>query len=226
MSVRNFDTRPLTRSNIGSVRRRMQENPRSRSVPAVGVTLALTVASVRCRTRLTIWGRPEAQRPGAWQSVAMAVRPRYAAAALWCLLGAACSSSSLSHGAAAAHPGATCSTPTSFGTGGAPNELHGTSHHGQLWGLALGPGHIPPRSGDELKIVWRMTGSGPLRVTFTAPNGRRRPLVFGPEAHAVSDYHRPGDEWGTGFHFSAPGCWHIKLTRDSTSGDVWLNVRP
>ena len=92
-------------------------------------------------------------------------------------------------------------------------------------GLALGPGHIPPRSGDELKIVWRMTGTGPLHVSVTAPNGRRQPLVFGPEAHAVSNYHRPGDEWGTGFRFSGPGCWHVKLTRNSTSGDVWLNVR-
>ncbi len=99
------------------------------------------------------------------------------------------------------------------------------SAHGQLWGLALGPGHIPPRSGDELKIVWRMTGTGPLHVSLIAPNGRRQPLVFGPEAHAVSSYHRPGNEWGTGFRFSAPGCWHIKFTRNSTSGDVWLNVR-
>jgi len=175
------------------------------------------------RDRLITSGRLEAKRTRAWHSVIMGSGPRHAAVVLWCLLGAACSSSSLSHGAA--HPGATCSTPSSFGTDGTPNEVHGTSVHGQLWGLALGPGHVPPRSGDELKIIWRMTGTGPLHVTFTAPDGRRRPLVFGPEAHAVSDYHRPGDEWGTGFRFSGPGCWHIRLTRNTTSGDVWLNVR-
>lgn len=161
----------------------------------------------------------------AWHSVIMGSGPRYAAAVLWCVLGAGCSSSSLSHGSAAQR-GATCSTPSTFGRDGTPNEVHGTSVHGQLWGLALGPGHVPPRSGDDLKIVWRMTGTGPLRVTLIAPDGRRRPLVFGPEAHTVSNYHRPGDEWGTGFRFSSPGCWHIKLTRTTTSGDVWLTVRP
>ncbi len=156
-------------------------------------------------------------------SVVMRSHPGCAAAALGCLLVVASCSSSL---AGAAGPrSARCSTPSTFGTDGRPNEIHGTSVHGQLWGLALGPGHIPPRSGDELKIVWRMTGTGPLHVSVTAPNGRRQPLVFGPEAHAVSSYHRPGDEWGTGFRFSTPGCWHIKLTRNSTSGDIWLNVR-
>ena len=39
-----------------------------------------------------------------------------------------------------------------------------------------------------------------------------------------SNYRRPGDEWGTGFRFTGSGCWHIHLTRDDTSGDVWLNI--
>jgi len=117
-----------------------------------------------------------------------------------------------------------CATPTRFGVGGAANEIRGVSHDAQLWGLALGPGHVPPRAGDELKIVWRMTGRGPLRIAFTAPTGRARPLVFGPEAHSASSYHRPGDEWGTGFRFVTRGCWHIHLARDNSSADVWLNV--
>jgi len=115
-------------------------------------------------------------------------------------------------------------TPTRFGVGGAANEIRGVSHDAQLWGLALGPGHVPPRVGDELKIVWRMTGRGPLQVAFIAPTGRARPLVFGPEAHSASSYHRPGDEWGTGFRFVTRGCWHIHLARDNASADVWLNV--
>ena len=45
-----------------------------------------------------------------------------------------------------------------------------------------------------------------------------------PEAHGASNYHRPGDEWGTGFRFGMSGCWHVHLTRDDTAGDVWLNV--
>ena len=119
----------------------------------------------------------------------------------------------------------TCPTPSRFGVGGAANELRGASSNGELWGLVLGPDQVPPHIGDELKIVWRMTGSGPLRVAFAAPDGSSHPLVFGPEAHAAgSSYHRPGDEWGTGFRFDASGCWHIHLSRNDTSGDVWLEV--
>ena len=117
-----------------------------------------------------------------------------------------------------------CPAPTRFGVGGAANEIRGVSSDAQLWGLALGPGHVPPRVGDELKIVWRMTGIGPLHVTFTAPTGRAQPLLFGPEAHSASSYHRPGDEWGTGFRFTTHGCWHIHFARNDTSADVWLNV--
>jgi hypothetical protein len=119
---------------------------------------------------------------------------------------------------------AICPTPSRFGVGGASNEIRGTSRDASLWGLALGPGHIPPRPGDELKVVWRMTGTGPLHVTLDAPDGTRRPLVFGPEPHTASSYHRPGDEWGTGFRFEAAGCWHIHFARTDTSGDVWLQI--
>ena len=69
-----------------------------------------------------------------------------------------------------------------------------------------------------------MTGTGALRVVLTAPDGRRQPLVFGPEPHTRSSYHRPGAEWGTGLRFGVAGCWHIHLSRDDTSGDVWLHV--
>jgi hypothetical protein len=142
-----------------------------------------------------------------------------------CLLAAACSSPSARHAAATTAPlGAVCATPSQFGAEGTADEVHGTSATGEVWGLALGPGHVPPRTGDELKIVWRMTGTGPLTVVLTAPDGRRRPLVFGPEPHGASNYHRPGDEWGTGFRFSTGGCWHVHLTRHDTAGDVWLNV--
>jgi hypothetical protein len=150
------------------------------------------------------------------------------------VLGAACSSSPRADRATPVPtaPGVieparreTCPNPSRFGVGGAANELRGSSTNGELWGLVLGPGHVPPHLGDELKIVWRMTGSGPLRVAFAAPDGISRPLVFGPEAHAAgSSYHRPGDEWGTGFRFDASGCWHIHLARNDTTGDVWLDV--
>ena len=113
-----------------------------------------------------------------------------------------------------------------FGAGGAAaNEVRGTATHGSLWGLAVGPGKLPLRGGDEMKFVWRMTGTGPLHVVFSAPDGRPRPLVFGPEPHTgASTYRRPGDEWGTGLSFATRGCWHVHLTRADTTADVWLDV--
>ena len=118
-----------------------------------------------------------------------------------------------------------CSNATRFGASGAPHEIRGVSTNASLWGLALGPGHVPPRAGEELKIVWRMTGAGPLTATVTAPDGTNQPLVFGPEPHVgASTYQRPGDEWGTGVLFTTAGCWHIHLACASTAGDVWLAV--
>ena len=56
-------------------------------------------------------------------------------------------------------------------------------------------------------------------------NPERYPLVFGPEPHrGGSTYHRPGDEWGTGFRFTTTGCWHIHLARDDNAGEVWIDV--
>jgi hypothetical protein len=96
---------------------------------------------------------------------------------------------------------------------------------GTLYGLLFGE-RVPPRTGDEVKIVWRMTGKGPLKVRLTAPNGKQKPLTFGPVAHGLgSSYQRPGEEWGTGFRFNASGCWHIRLIRSNNVGNVWLDVR-
>jgi hypothetical protein len=117
----------------------------------------------------------------------------------------------------------TCKTPTRFGVGSTRNEVRGVSSDASLWGLALG--RVPPHAGDELKIVWRMTGTGALRVRLTTPDGNPQPLTFGPQRHAASTYHRPGEEWGTAFRFGSAGCWHIHLARTDSSGDVWIDVR-
>jgi hypothetical protein len=164
-----------------------------------------------------------------WQYAFVGYGPRCRMLAVLCLLCVGCSSAASNRGATGTEttaPGhATCAKPSLFGADGAAHEIRGTSSNGQLWGLALGPGHVPPRAGDELKIVWRMTGTGPMHVTFSAPDGTRRALVFGPVAHTGgSSYQRPGDEWGTEFRFSSSGCWHIHLTRADTSGDVWLSI--
>ena len=105
-------------------------------------------------------------------------------------------------------------------------EVQGIGRDATIYGL-LFPTHPGPiRSGDELKIVWRMTGQGDLSVSYFAPDGRPGVLTFGPEPHGGSSYQRPGDEWGTGFLFDAAGCWRIHLERPVGSGDVWIAIAP
>lgn len=114
-----------------------------------------------------------------------------------------------------------CSPPTPLDA--ADPEIRATTSSGQAWGLTM-PARVPLRAGDPLKIVWRVTGHGPLRVRVTGPGRARVPLTFGPEPHAASTYSRPGDEWGTGYRFPRPGCWHIHLARTDVAGDVWFRV--
>jgi hypothetical protein len=126
----------------------------------------------------------------------------------WCavaLLGAA--------DAGAATPAARAETACARTTTFAGNVAHVPSRAGSVWALAQGRGQLPPNVGDDLKIVWRVTGTGPLRVAFIGPDGTPRPLTFGPERHLASSFHRPGEEWGTGFHFDRAGCWQIRVDR-------------
>jgi hypothetical protein len=104
----------------------------------------------------------------------------------------------------------------------ANGEVHGSASPGiSLWGLTGGQ---PISVGAQIKIVWRMSGVGPLAITPVAPDGRARSLSWGPAYHLSSSYHRPGQEWGAGFVFDQPGCWHIELSRTIGRGDVYLQV--
>jgi hypothetical protein len=86
-------------------------------------------------------------------------------------------------------------------------------------------GAYPPVPvGEDVKIVWRMTGTGPLRLALTGPDGAPRGPAWGPEGHESSNYERPGEEWGSGFRFTEPGCWHLRASRDDAVADVWLKV--
>jgi hypothetical protein len=104
----------------------------------------------------------------------------------------------------------------------ASQEVEGTTSDGSLYGLIMA--RLPLRARTEVKIVFRMTGAGDLRAALTAPDGRDVPVAWGPEPHAGSSYTRPGDEWGVGYVFDVAGCWHLHLTRDTTAGDVWVQV--
>lgn len=105
------------------------------------------------------------------------------------------------------------------------NVVSATSSNGSAAGLLFLKHKLPIASGEEVKIVWRVTGEGPLSLRYFDPSGAERPLTFGPAEHLGSSFNRPGDEWGGGFQFDAKGCWHIRLDRTGTSADAWLAVR-
>jgi hypothetical protein len=102
-------------------------------------------------------------------------------------------------------------------------EVHGTARGAELWGLVFAA--VPLPVGQEVKIVWRMTGDGPLQISVTRSDGTPARRTFGPEEHGGSTWNRPGQEWGTGFVFPKAGCWDFHLARASGAGDVWLLAR-
>jgi hypothetical protein len=101
-------------------------------------------------------------------------------------------------------------------------QVHGTGHGNTLWGLLFFSGS--PRVAKEVKIAWRMTGVGPFHIAALGPGGRRLHPAWGPAFHTGSDWHKPGQEWGTGFTFTAPGCWDLRAARRRSHADVWLHV--
>jgi hypothetical protein len=114
-------------------------------------------------------------------------------------------------------------SPTGPAAGIERGEVLGTGHGAELWGLLFTM--VPLPMGKRIKIVWRMTGSGPLRIVVRSADGTLAKRWFGPEPHGGSNWHRPGDEWGSGFVLTKRGCWGFHLTRTVGGGDVWLPAR-
>lgn len=102
-------------------------------------------------------------------------------------------------------------------------EIHGTATNAELWAL-LQAYTIPPKAQADVKIVWRMTGSGDFTIVAFGPYGMKVSPSEGPEAHLGSNWNRPGDEWGTVFIFPVAGCWDLHAVRNNASGDVWLKI--
>jgi hypothetical protein len=102
---------------------------------------------------------------------------------------------------------------------------------GTLWALLESGTFADPHAaalddvvGKETKIVWRMSGQGDLKLSAIAPDGGQ----VAPEqiaAHGGSSWNRPGDEWGSLFTFSKPGCWQLHAERADGTADLWLLVR-
>jgi hypothetical protein len=125
-------------------------------------------------------------------------------------------------------PARTPAAPTSCEASARPAtnglvERQGVGTGASVWALFFltGPGIS---AGDEVKVAWRMSGSGALSMAATGPGGRTVRPVWGPEPHGSSTWSRPGDEWGTGWVFPVPGCWTITLTREQGQGRLPVRV--
>ena len=102
-------------------------------------------------------------------------------------------------------------------------ERQGTGEGATLWALFF-PTTPLLTVGEEVKVVWRMTGRGDFSISATGPDGTVVNPVWGPEQHMDSSWNRPGEEWGTGWVFPAAGCWTINARRASGSGYLVLRV--
>ena len=118
-----------------------------------------------------------------------------------------------------------CNPPSPFREGPLGPELQGTASPPgqQFWGLIMGD----LKAQVDIKIVWRMTGSGGFQLIALGPQGQQLRPKEGPTFHLSSNWNdRPGDEWGSVWRFPVPGCWDIRATRDDASGDALLIITP
>jgi hypothetical protein len=118
-----------------------------------------------------------------------------------------------------------CKPAATFKGWQAPDGLPETgldSGRGSFWALFFH--QVPPPAGKEIKVVWRMTGSGPFTFLAADTDGKALATVWGPKTHGGSNWSHPGDEVGTGFSFPHGGCWNIHVARTDAAGDLWLDV--
>lgn len=119
-------------------------------------------------------------------------------------------------------PASACPTSATIDAGnvGIP-ERQGTGVDASFWALFFG---ASVTAGQEIKVVWRMTGSGDLTMNATGANGTTIKPSWGPEMHSSSSFTRPGDEWGTGWVFPTAGCWTVNATRTIGRGQLTIRV--
>jgi hypothetical protein len=96
------------------------------------------------------------------------------------------------------------------------------SNRGSFWALFFQG--VPPPAGKDLKVVWKMTGSGPFTFRMADADGKTVALDWGPDLHGGSNWDHPGGEVGTGFVLPHAGCWNIHVSRSDVAGDLWLEV--
>ena len=70
-------------------------------------------------------------------------------------------------------------------------------------------------------------GLGLSQPWWRAHYGGARGRLFPGTLDGVGDHpFTSGNEWGTGYLFDVPGCWHLHLQRSGARADVWLSVEP
>ena len=105
---------------------------------------------------------------------------------------------------------------------GGLTELQGSGSE-SLFALVFAPYPLRGTSAT-VKIVWRMTGTGPLSLWAVSPTGHRVAPDWGPKPHDGSSWNKPGDEWGSGFRFGSQGCWTVYAMRGSKTAQVEVSV--
>jgi hypothetical protein len=122
-----------------------------------------------------------------------------------------------------AAPVTTCSARAVADPAKSERRLRAT--RGTVWVLLQSEARPAIRVGKLVKVVWRVTGHGPVFLTARGPRGKVKRLAFGPERHMASSWNRPGDEYGSGFVPDKSGCWSMTIRRGGVGATLRLAVR-
>jgi hypothetical protein len=82
---------------------------------------------------------------------------------------------------------------------------------------------LPFPTRAEIKIVWRMTGSGPLNLVATGDSGPVRPQQV--REHPMASIEGHGSEWGSVFRFPTSGCYVVHAQRTGVSAYTKIGIR-
>jgi hypothetical protein len=114
---------------------------------------------------------------------------------------------------------ATCE-PSGLESGDGFPEMRGEG--AEAWALLW---EKPPwEVGHDVKVVWRMAGSGDFEVRAVGPDGKIVGPTSGPTGPRSSNWDRPGQEWGTFFNLPSEGCWQLEAQRSDAISTVTIAV--
>ena len=102
------------------------------------------------------------------------------------------------------------------------HEVRATSTEMETWALLY---ERPPwKAGQEVKVVWRSTGTGEFSVVAVGPQAQEVPPITGPTEHFGSNWNRPGEEWGTFFRLDERGQWLLRVRHGSSTASLRVEV--